>query len=132
MLIQVLYSSRSIYPRGDLTDLDILKTAIDNNALLNITGALLRDERRFLQILEGQTDKVLPLLQSIQTDPRHFDMQILFQRQIDTRIFGDWSMGYAEITQDIFASFADLSETYEQALDDRLTLVLPSIQAPAL
>ncbi|WP_299925138.1 BLUF domain-containing protein [uncultured Pelagimonas sp.] len=132
MLIQVLYISRSTYPRGDLTDLEILKTANRKNKLANVTGALLRDNRRFLQILEGETAAVLHTIEAIQQDPRHFDVNILFQRAIETRFFGDWSMGYSEINKETVAQFESLSKTFSEALDAALVDLKPSIQTPAL
>ncbi len=132
MLIQVLYTSRSIFPRGDLSDIDILRQAAENNRSRNISGALLRDERRFLQILEGDTLKVLPLLQQIQQDPRHFDMAILFQRSIKERTFGSWSMGYAEIDAATVAAFDNINKSYTDALEQLLNGVLPDLHTPAL
>lgn len=51
MIFRRLYISRAAYPIGHQSDLDILETAVANNARHGITGMLLRRDRRFVQVI---------------------------------------------------------------------------------
>ncbi|TPW78534.1 BLUF domain-containing protein [Schumannella sp. 10F1B-5-1] len=59
-----------------------------------ITGMLLYDRGRFIQILEGPMDAVRDLLDRIREDPRHSGMRVLMDEVIDRRQFAEWSMGF--------------------------------------
>ncbi len=132
MLTQILYTSRSTYPRGNLTDLEILRTAMRSNENDGITGALLRDHRRFFQILEGEQETVLSLVRRIQQDRRHFDMSILVQRSIQDRTFGEWSTGDGEIDVGTIGALESINLARTDALDMILATVLPFVETPAL
>ncbi|MBW8709064.1 MAG: BLUF domain-containing protein, partial [Alphaproteobacteria bacterium] len=77
---------------GELND--ILVAARANNALLGISGLLLHIDGGFLQMLEGDERAVRELYARIAVDRRHQDPRIMLDREIPTRVFSDWSMGY--------------------------------------
>lgn len=70
-----------------LTDL-----AKEKNAAASITGVLLVDGRRILQILEGPRAEVLALYARIERDDRHYGVERLYSDRIAVRSFSQWSM----------------------------------------
>jgi len=94
MIFRLLYISRAAFPIGHQSDLDILETAVANNARHGITGMLLRLDHRFVQVLEGAEATVKPLFENISKDPRHQSVRFIGQWQAEKRMFGDWSMAY--------------------------------------
>jgi hypothetical protein len=58
----------------------MLSAARDFNAEHDITGCLLFHNRRFLQLLEGEKDKVHRLFSLIESDTRHKNIEITSDR----------------------------------------------------
>lgn len=93
---QLLYVSNT---RTNLNDSDlnaILESARRNNRAHQITGMLLYLEGAFLQVLEGPDHEVGAVYDRIARDQRHWDTQILLDRQAQ-RAFGEWSMGFERL-----------------------------------
>jgi hypothetical protein len=81
-----------------LTDLeDILKIARERNTREEISGILLFEGKSFLQVLEGESERIDALLHIIRRDPRHRRAVLLMREQIEQRSFADWSMGYTAV-----------------------------------
>ena len=59
---------------------------------------LLYTEGSFFQVLEGESEKVGSLLEIIKRDERHTKVTVIIREPIAKRSFGDWTMGYADIT----------------------------------
>lgn len=68
-----------------------------NNSKLNLTGLLLRIGNCFVQVLEGDNQTVLDLVQTIIKDPRHRNFRVLDQRLVSTRAFNEWSMNFIDL-----------------------------------
>jgi hypothetical protein len=86
------YTSRA---RLDLTDPDldaIHQTARHLNALDGVTGLLLFDGSRFLQIIEGSEAAIDNLVERLRRDPRHSAFEVRDERHVERRSFADWSM----------------------------------------
>jgi len=98
MLIQLIYCSVAsrMFSHEELSGL--LRLARQNNAKEDITGMLLYAEGSFFQILEGEEEKTRLLFEKIEKDRRHHSITIIIQEPIAERSFGDWTMGYADIT----------------------------------
>lgn len=62
------------------------------NALDAITGLLLFDGLRFLQIVEGSEEAIDNLLARLRRDPRHSSIEVREERIIEARAFPDWAM----------------------------------------
>lgn len=92
MLRRVIYISRSQLDH----DLDriaaIVSSSIKRNAQADITGMLWADGYCFAQVVEGDSSAVEQTMDRIRNDPRHTDIQVLFDRQVVSRQFGRWSM----------------------------------------
>ena len=87
---------------------DILSVARARNESLGITGALMFNEGRFIQILEGREVDVKAVFESIRRDPRHSDVDILSIVPWGKRRFESWSMafvGTSESARDYYADY---------------------------
>ncbi|HEX7782562.1 MAG TPA: BLUF domain-containing protein [Sphingobium sp.] len=62
------------------------------NGLIDVTGLLLFNSRRFVQVLEGREDVVRDLYDRISGDPRHYGLVILGEDHVAERQFGQWAM----------------------------------------
>lgn len=80
------------------SDVDaILKKARMFNPSQQLTGVLLFRAGIFLQLLEGDKEKVHALYQKIKKYPRHRNVFTIFENTAQQRIFRNWSMGFCEI-----------------------------------
>lgn len=69
------------------------RVASHNNKRLGITGVLMCAHEFFFQILEGEGERVDPLVERIRRDPRHRDLLILkVEDDVSERLFPNWSM----------------------------------------
>ena len=56
---------------------------------------LLYIKNDFIQLLEGDKEKVLDLYDKIKQDPRHHDVNTLLSCYGNDRVFSEWSMGFS-------------------------------------
>ena len=80
--------------------LAILAESRDKNAEAGITGMLLYKDGSFMQVLEGDEQAVRALYARIRRDPRHRGVVTLVEGQADRRSFGDWSMGFQDLSSE--------------------------------
>lgn len=86
---------------------DILAVARERNAAVDVTGALLFTEGRFVQVLEGERDKVHEVFNRIAADTRHTEVEILSAQYSDRRRFKEWSMAFVGDNEALQVKFAD-------------------------
>lgn len=92
---RLLYRSIPLRADFDPSDLDILRVALRHNAAAGITGYLWRANGQFFQALHGPADEIAALMGRIAADPRHRDLERLFEEPDEAvSPFPDWSMGY--------------------------------------
>ena len=72
----------------------ILAAARRNNARDGITGALLRSENHFAQLLEGPPEAVERAFERIQRDWRHADLVVLQREAAQARLFEGCPMAH--------------------------------------
>lgn len=125
---QVFYSSKATHHLGHISDLDIMRTALDHNDRMDITGLLLRDRENFYQFLEGPSRSISTLISKIERDARHHSFQIHFTRSTSERYFAQWAMGYAEVPHDIGQSIVRAAQKGEKALSDLRAQLLHAAQ----
>ncbi|HEV2567525.1 BLUF domain-containing protein [Sphingomonas sp.] len=93
-MIQLCYISTA-RPQVTWDSVDeILATSRRNNSAARVTGLLLFNGKRFLQLLEGAAPLVEATYARILKDPRHFAVVKLSERSIDEREFGGWDMAF--------------------------------------
>ena len=73
---------------------EILKVSRRNNRAKGVSGFLLFDGRRFLQLLEGPAKAVDMTMAKIVEDKRHFGTAIIMESQISRAEFPDWAMAF--------------------------------------
>jgi hypothetical protein len=110
------YTSRA---RLDLTDEDlgaIHQTARHLNALDGISGLLLFDGSRFLQIVEGSEEAIDNLVGRLRMDPRHSAFEVRDERYVERPSFEDWSMKLVRVS----AGYAGAKEEVATILPDAM------------
>jgi hypothetical protein len=101
MLSRMIYHSENISGglegkmMGDLNK--IMQASVRNNERDGITGALLFDPIWFVQILEGEREAISATLRRIMPDPRHDAVTVMDCAPIESRLFGNWWMGVANM-----------------------------------
>ena len=107
---QIVYTSTAT---EDFSTPDLRKLLLDarvRNRALGVSGMLVFHDRTFLQALEGEQRAVNEIFASIVSDRRHRDIDV--GPGFDRRVFGDWSMGFADFSgaADILKGFVRLNE----------------------
>jgi hypothetical protein len=72
----------------------MLATARRRNPQVNVGGALLVTDGRFVQALEGDKKDVQATFERISLDPRHTGIEIMCAQETSKRRFAEWSMAY--------------------------------------
>jgi hypothetical protein len=92
---------------------DILTKSNENNALKGVSGLLLFNSRRFVQVLEGKEEAVRAVYARICADPRHHGMVIVGEECVAERQFDQWAMAF----DDGSADAGQLAEKVDILLD---------------
>lgn len=94
LVYELIYSSVASTSFSDTDLLSLLDQARANNRRLGVTGMLIYDGGEFLQLLEGDKDRVEGLYDHISRDSRHRSLQLFYTGEVSERSFDDWSMGF--------------------------------------
>lgn len=102
VLIRMVYYSTvaTALTKSDLKQ--ILHSSQINNKLYGVTGALLFNREKFVQVLEGRRDEVAKLYDRICRDRRHSRPVLTSLVEITERAFGQWTMAY--LGEDLFTA----------------------------
>ena len=111
MPFQLIYSSWA-KPDLDMADLALMlaESRVRNRAR-GITGVLILVDGVFFQILEGEKDNVLALMETIKRDPRHSGVKVYHEGETDERAFASWSMAYLSPSAEEVSRWAELDGT---------------------
>jgi Sensors of blue-light using FAD len=110
---QIIYTSTANEEFSTANLKGPLLGARTRNRTLGVSGMLVFHDGTFLQALEGEQRAVNEIFASIRSDRRHRDIDVLHRGPgFDQRVFGDWSMGFADFTgaADILKGFLRLNE----------------------
>lgn len=77
---------------------EILGEAERNNRRDGRTGAMMRHDGQFLQVVEGRRSDVDRLLDRLRLDPRHENMRLLSDQAVADRLFPDCLMMLTHLT----------------------------------
>lgn len=97
-LIHLIYCSVAVQPLSADELTGLLSKAREQNARKGITGILLHSDGSFFQVLEGEAEIVDNLFARIMTDERHRQVTLIIREPIKRRLFDDWTMGHAELS----------------------------------
>jgi hypothetical protein len=111
-MFHLIYTSQSRQPFSDADLKKLLMRARSNNEKIGATGMLIYHDGAFLQALEGDERSVREVFKRIERDARHTGVAILRNQASfgQRRIFGDWSMGFANASGNaqVLKGFVDL------------------------
>lgn len=99
VLVRLVYASTATFEGNASGGVElevgrILGVSRRNNRERDIGGMLHYGNGYFFQVLEGPRDAVNEAYNRISTDPRHKDVHILSVKNVDARMFEDWTMKY--------------------------------------
>jgi len=122
-MFQLIYTSREKQAFDPLGLKSLLLRARIRNHEVGVTGILIYHSGMFLQALEGEAAAVQSIFSRIENDARHHDFRVLRRNATagKRRMFGDWSMGFADQagTAKILKGFIDLkNEISFSSLDE--------------
>jgi len=113
-MIDLIYASTATQMMSEAELIELLKKAREKNKSHNVTGMLLYNDGSFLQVLEGETDDVMALYETIRKDPRHRAVTTIAIRPTTVRTFPEWEMGFMnlhKIDPDDVPGFSDYLTT---------------------
>ena len=91
---------------------DAVKSARKNNIIYHVTGMLLYYKGEFVQLIEGNKEAVKHIYDNfILKDIRHESINLIFEGNIVSRSFTDWSMGFSgdeNVGKEVFISTSRL------------------------
>lgn len=73
---------------------DLLRFTEEKNNRNNLSGIFLFSEGNFFQILEGEKEHVQALFKKIESDPRHTDLIIIFQKELAEAKFNRYKSSF--------------------------------------
>jgi len=118
-LVELIYTSLSRAQNENNDVRDILASSERNNAAKSVTGLLLFDGNRYIQILEGERTDVESLFAEIIEDPRHHNLELLHKGDIAGRSFQTWRMAYESLPQGLLEELAENMGVYSLELDEQ-------------
>jgi len=129
MIAQIFYTSVSTYTRADISDLNILRSALRNNPKMGLTGFLFRTNKHFMQFIEGEEAALDAVMEKIRGDDRHTKLKEWPMELASERTFPDWAMGYGETLGD--ESFAQTAHyAANQVSFDQMRFHISALAAP--
>jgi len=103
-LIELTYVSEPAQNMSFLGLMRLLYHSYSNNQALGITGALIYENNKFGQVIEGLEKDIEALWQKIQKDGRHKNVRLIEAKPISERSFSKWTMvfqGSEEIAENL-------------------------------
>ncbi|MEQ8242256.1 BLUF domain-containing protein [Fulvivirga sp.] len=99
MLSQLVYVSNR---KPNCTEAEIekiLASCKKNNPPLNITGILLYSDKKFIQLVEGESKVIMELYDKIKKDGRHANPMMISLNPIKEKSFPSWHMGSKKLPE---------------------------------
>jgi hypothetical protein len=109
---------------ADLDDIES-KSLVANDAR-DVTGLLILNGRRILQILEGREAAVLEIYEKIRNDPRHVIAKLVSTVEDEGRMLLTWNMvvrDVGSITEDVLNQYNELYDELLHAKEPRTITV---------
>lgn len=94
-LATLVYRSRAVQSFSPTDLLGLTQAAQKRNRAESVTGMVLYDDSRFFQWLEGPEDNLSRIMDSINNDGRHTDIEVLARQRTRQRTFAGWDMKLA-------------------------------------
>lgn len=97
MIYTLTYESEIVKPMSEHEMGNLLEQSRKNNKRDNITGCLIYYMGGFIQVLEGDREKVSALYKKIKMDGRHKNIHMFSEDANVERSFPNWGMAYYPI-----------------------------------
>lgn len=114
-LISVVYVSSAVKQFSAEALVELLRRSRERNTREGISGMLLHRSGNFIQAVEGPAPAIDALLERIGRDKRHSGIITIIRRPIGQREFGDWTMGFDELTDERLADVPGYSDFLRRA-----------------
>jgi Sensors of blue-light using FAD len=92
------YVSSATNPLSALDLRGLLEICVRNNEKTGVTGMLLYKDGNFMQVIEGEEQRVRHVHHKLARDPRHHGLITLLQGESPKREFPGWSMGFRDLS----------------------------------
>ena len=89
----LIYTSRAATPVTMKSLKHLAEVSARKNSLVGITGLLLFGSGNYFQVLEGNQTGIRIVYERIRLDKRHTSCEVLFEQQVERRMFPEWHMG---------------------------------------
>jgi protein involved in polysaccharide export with SLBB domain len=113
-LIELTYVSEPAQNMSFLGLMRLLYHSYANNQALGITGALIYEDNKFGQVIEGAEKDIEALWQKIQKDSRHKNVRLIEAKSINERSFSKWTMVF-QGNEEIAKTLPEVSAAIEYA-----------------
>ncbi len=113
---RLVYLSRPTRPFTQSDFDDIESKSVEANHARDVTGLLIVDQDRILQILEGRDDAVRELFDKISADLRHTLVKVIGPVEDDVRLLLTWNMVVRGLTGIPAHLLEDFTEAYDGLL----------------
>ena len=127
----IAYSSQARQPMTDRELEDLLLAARERNSSLGVSGALLYQDERFFQYIEGPRRSLAAIYEIIRHSSQHVGVCELMREPAERRYFEGWNMGFARAPDSLIlrlsqanwlGGLADQKKTSERSLGLNLLL----------
>lgn len=98
MLNRMIYISTAVGPITTTVTGTILRSAQAYNAANGITGVLCQGRGVYLQVLEGEKNRIESLYERIVLDKRHNNLALRQQQDVNRRRYGSWAMAHVDMS----------------------------------
>ncbi|MEJ6646665.1 MAG: BLUF domain-containing protein [Akkermansiaceae bacterium] len=115
-IFRLTYLSNPVAPFTDADFDDIESKSVEANNARDVTGILIADDDRILQILEGREDAVRELYAKIEADSRHVVIKLVCAVEDEVRLLLTWSMVVRKLTGTPPAVLEQFTEVYDELL----------------
>jgi DNA polymerase II small subunit/DNA polymerase delta subunit B len=119
----LVYVSQATKPMDDAELEAILDVSRKYNSEQNVTGLLIyryspdTKSGHFIQMLEGDKQRVRALYDKIKRDKRHHTKIVLSEGEIPDRLFGEWAMGFKNVDDKLLANLPGYVRLGEASFD---------------
>lgn len=115
-IFRLTYLSKPTKPFTDEDFDDIESKSVEVNNAWDVTGLLVVNEDRILQILEGREDSVRELYEKIERDSRHTVIKLVCAVEDEVRLLLTWNM----VVRGLNGTPPDLLKQFSQVYDELL------------
>jgi len=101
---RIIYCSQATHDMAPDELVELLERAQRNNEERGLSGMLLYASQSFLQMLEGDEADLDVTYERIARDDRHTNLRLLGKRDVSSRMFPDWTMGFEHVDDEDLAA----------------------------